>query len=285
MDRQEEASVRMKVLSFGAGVQSTTMLIMSLEATEERLERPDCVIFADTGWEPKAVYEHLENTKAFCDTKGMPFYIVSAGNLPEDVLRHIKDGSRVGQLAQPPLFVSNLEGKIGTLWRQCTKEYKIDPIRIKVRELLGIQKGKRVPKDVKVEMWKGISIDEAHRMKDSRDAWIVNQYPLIDMKMTRGDCVRWLKAKGYPVPGKSACIGCPFHSQKSWIEMMKNNPEEFKNVEEFDAELRLRPFPGAHGPVYVHRGMLPLREAVEATIGDKDQGDLFGQECEGVCGV
>lgn len=39
----------LKILSLGAGVQSTTLLLL---AERGELERPDRAIFADTGWEP-----------------------------------------------------------------------------------------------------------------------------------------------------------------------------------------------------------------------------------------
>ena len=45
------------VLSFGAGVQSTTLLLLSCDGLLPRL---DHVIFADTQWEPQAVYRHLD---------------------------------------------------------------------------------------------------------------------------------------------------------------------------------------------------------------------------------
>jgi hypothetical protein len=47
----------MRILSLGAGVQSTTMALMA--AVGEIADKPDAAIFADTGWEPKAVYDHL----------------------------------------------------------------------------------------------------------------------------------------------------------------------------------------------------------------------------------
>lgn len=279
----------MKVISFGAGVQSTALLFMSIKGD---IERADCAIFADTGWEPKAVYEHLKWVLDYCALNTMSLHIVSAGNLRKDTLRHIRDGGAVGRVAQPPLYVINrntIEGlppvSGGNLWRQCTKEYKIEPIKAKVRELLGVPKGKRVPKGTIVEMCKGISVDEAHRMKDSRDAWIMNRYPLVDLEMTRDDCVRWLRAKNLPIPQKSACIGCPYHSNAYWRDQMRKRPDEFADAEDFDAQLRERPYPGVTGKVYLHRRMLPLREAVMSTMGKKEQGDLFGQECEGVCGV
>jgi hypothetical protein len=46
----------MRLLSLGAGVQSTTLLLMALDGTLPGL---DYAIFADTGWEPQRVYDHL----------------------------------------------------------------------------------------------------------------------------------------------------------------------------------------------------------------------------------
>jgi hypothetical protein len=50
-------SPTLRVLSLGAGVQSTALAIL---AARGHLPRPDAAIFADTGWEPAAVYAHLD---------------------------------------------------------------------------------------------------------------------------------------------------------------------------------------------------------------------------------
>ena len=55
-----------KVLSLGAGVRSSTVLLMSYHG---ELPLLDAAIFADTQWEPKAVYEHLEWLKQEVGTK------------------------------------------------------------------------------------------------------------------------------------------------------------------------------------------------------------------------
>jgi hypothetical protein len=56
-DAPAPESIRLRVLSLGAGVQSTTMALMA--AHGEVGPMPDCAIFSDTGWEPNAVYQHL----------------------------------------------------------------------------------------------------------------------------------------------------------------------------------------------------------------------------------
>jgi len=75
--------------------------------------------------------------------------------------------------------------------RQCTKDYKIVPIRPKVRELVGLA-GRRSPDMPIVEQWIGISLDEAIRMKPSCDDWQVDRWPLIEQRLWRQDCLRWL---------------------------------------------------------------------------------------------
>ena len=72
----------MNIISLGAGVQSSTMALM---AAHGELPRPDCAIFADTQWEPKQVYEHLDWLE-----KQLPFpvYRVSSGNIREDAVHN-----------------------------------------------------------------------------------------------------------------------------------------------------------------------------------------------------
>ncbi len=56
-DGDTPSPIRLRVLSLGAGVQSTTLALMAAHGVVGPM--PDCAIFADTGWEPKAVYDHL----------------------------------------------------------------------------------------------------------------------------------------------------------------------------------------------------------------------------------
>ncbi|MCG5241415.1 hypothetical protein ACIU1J_27765 [Azospirillum doebereinerae] len=78
-----DASVRLRVLSLGAGVQSTTHALMATHG--EVGPMPDCAVFADTGWEPSAVYRHLAWLMA-PGVLAFPIHVVSAGNLRDDLL-------------------------------------------------------------------------------------------------------------------------------------------------------------------------------------------------------
>jgi len=51
----------LRILSLGAGVQSSCLALMAQEGLTKH--KPDYMIFADTGWEPSFVYEHVEYLK------------------------------------------------------------------------------------------------------------------------------------------------------------------------------------------------------------------------------
>ena len=77
----------LQVLSFGAGTQSTAMLILSAEG---HLKKPELVIFADTGSETAETYAHVEEwAKPFCKENEIPFEVVqsSKGALHEFYLK------------------------------------------------------------------------------------------------------------------------------------------------------------------------------------------------------
>ena len=272
--------IRLRVLSLGAGVQSTTLALMA--ACGEIGPMPDCAIFADTGWEPTAVYRHLE---WLCSPGVLPFpvHIVSAGNIREGLLQ----GAEGNRWASIPAFTRTIRRNgcvsIGMIRRQCTQDYKIRPIRRQVRELLGIRR-RRSPLHPVAEQWIGISLDEVLRMKPSFEAWQVNRWPLIERRMTRHDCLRWLERKGYPHPPKSSCIGCPFHSNAHWRQIRDEDPGAWADAVEVDSRIR-RGFRGIRGEVFLHRSAVPLAEADLRNEADYGQLDLWPNECEGMCGV
>ncbi|WP_370201142.1 hypothetical protein [Roseibium sp.] len=272
----DTSTIKLRVLSLGAGVQSTTLALMA--AHGEIGPMPDCAIFADTGWEPQAVYEHLAWLRSL-NVLPFPVYIVSDGNIREGLVR----GAQGERWASIPAFTRSASGTVGMIRRQCTRELKIAPIRRKVRELIGIA-GKRSPNRPVVEQWIGISFDEIVRMKMSMEPWQVNRFPLIELGMTRRDCLRWLERNGYPAPPKSSCIGCPYHSDSLWRQMREEDPDAFADAVAIDRLIRTG-FRNLRGEVFLHRSCLPLDEADLDTLADKGQLDLFADECDGMCGV
>lgn len=276
----------MRILSLGAGVQSTTILLM---AARGELPKPDHAIFSDTGWEPKAVYEHLARLCVQCDVAEIPLHVVSNGNIRED--QKNAAGKKVAgkRYAALPLYVKVPgQEREGIIRRQCTSEYKITPIHRKIRELVGLKPRQPYTSiwggEPMVEHWFGITADEAQRMRGSQAPWIVNRYPLIqdfDPPMTRADCRRWLTDAGWETTPRSSCIGCPFHSNDHWRFMRDHDPEAWADAVAFDREIRQRD--GMRGEAFLHRSLKPLDE-VDFGV-DEDTIDLFGNECEGMCGT
>lgn len=266
-----------RFLSLGAGVQSTTLALMAVAG--ELAPMPACAIFADTQAEPRAVYEHLDMLECLLP---FPVYRVTAGSLRDEILGAMRGECRMD--ARPPFFTAGG----GMLRRQCTQDFKVRPISSKIRELAGIKRGSPGPREVVVEQWLGISLDEAVRMRDSPFRWLAFRYPLVDRRLTRQDCARWLSARGFRVPPKSACTFCPYHDTAVWRDMKANDPESFADACAIDEAIRPG-MPGTKRPVgeqwFLHPSRRPLADVDFSTLEDHGQINLFGNECEGLCGV
>jgi hypothetical protein len=270
----------LRIISIGAGVQSTTMALMA--AHGEIGPMPDCAIFADTQSEPKKVYEHLSWLMS-PNVLPFPVHIVTRGSLRQEIL----DASAgiKGAWGRPPFFLANSDGTTGMTRRQCTGDYKLDPIHKKVRELLGLKPRARSPKKQIAERWIGISLDEAIRMKPAKYAYERNRWPLVEKEMNRWDCLAWLSRNGYPQPPKSACTFCPYHSDAMWRDMKDNDPESWTDACAVDAALRSGKHIMLKGEPYLHRSLRSLPEVDLSTPEDHGQLNLFNNECEGMCGV
>ena len=270
-----------RVLSLGAGAQSTVMALMA-ERGEFGMSKPDIAIFADTQWETRLVYEHLEWLRS---QVSFEIRTVTAGNIKENLRKGVMpNGSKfVGM----PVFMEYSDGRSGIMRRQCTAEYKLRPIHQELRKILGLKPRQPVPKDVKVEMWVGISVDEIDRAKPSQEGWIEKKFPLIDRKFSRAQLHGWFQER-YPertLP-KSACIGCPYHSDGVWKDMKDNDPDSFMDAIEVDIELRSNPNITALVPdarAYLHRSRKPL--ALVDFSGAKGYQDQMNDECDGLCGI
>jgi len=273
----------LRILSLGAGVQSSALLIL---AARGDLPKLDAAIFSDTGWEPASVYEHLDRLEEeVAKPAGIPVYRVSSGNIRADAL------NPEARFATMPLFVKNPDGSQGMVRRQCTSEYKLKPIKRKVRELLGYPHPTPIPAGMFVEQWIGISTDERSRALD-KDGGLKTgdvkysrlSYPLLDLDMSRAHCRTLLDSHGFGKTPKSACIGCPFHTNDHW-RMIKESPADWEDAVDFDKKIRggsaRANAQGQHlaGEAFLHRSMLPLEEAPITRDGFKvwagRQGDVM----------
>jgi hypothetical protein len=109
-------------LSLGAGVQSTTLALLAIDGT---LPKPDVAIFADTGWEPAAVYRQLDRIEAELSAAGVPVLRVSNGNIRRDA---VDPGHRYASvpyfILQPPFEV-----KVPEEWATC-RVCEADPLKL-----------------------------------------------------------------------------------------------------------------------------------------------------------
>lgn len=243
---------------------------------------PTAAIFADTLAEPRSVYtwlDWLEQQLPF------PVHRVTQGNgLMEDALRVRKRKDNQGYWVPSgvPHYSINKDGSKGHGPRQCTHDFKIAPL---------MREGKRIMKEMGAKhlvQWIGISLDEAHRMKPARVKYATPIWPLIEKRMNRNDCLRWMERNGYPTPPRSACVFCPYHSNREWRRLRDDEPDEFNKAVEFEKEYaaaKAKTVFKKHSKVFLHNSCVPLDQVDFSTEEENGQINLFGNECEGMCGV
>jgi hypothetical protein len=274
-------------LSLGAGVQSSTIALMAKHG--EITPMPDAAIFADTQAEPASVYKWLDWLEP-----QLPFPVirVTKGDMTSDslIIKDRKDGTGRWSKSLIPAFIQNKDGSKGIMGRQCTYSYKVEQLERAAR-LHG--KVKRGQKNVTVTQWIGISWDEIQRIKPSRVAWSQHRWPLVELRMGRRDCLKWMESHGYPKPPRSACVYCPFHSDNEWRRLRDQEPEEFQRAIRFEKDLQAvkAKTERMRGVPFLHPSCVPLDQVDLSTDIERGQLSLwldeqsFGNECEGMCGV
>jgi hypothetical protein len=274
-------------LSLGAGVQSSTIALMA--AHGEITPMPDAAIFADTQAEPASVYKWLD----WLEPKlPFPVHRVTRGDMTAEslIIKQRKDGTGCWSKNLVPAFIENADGSRGLMGRQCTFNYKVEQLEKASRRLAGIKRGQ---KQITATQWIGISWDEIQRIKPARMSWVQHRWPLIELRMGRRDCLKWMERHGYPKPPRSACVYCPFHSDGEWRKLRDEEPEEFARAVQFEKDLQATKAKTdrRRGVPFLHPSCVPLDQVDLST--DIERGQLalwldeqsFGNECEGMCGV
>lgn len=261
----------MRAFSFGGGVQSMACLVL---AAERKIDMP-LFIFANTGDKAES-----PDTLAYIDRYAKPY--AAEHNIELCIVqRQRKDGSIVDLYEYAmadtnrtiPLPVRLSTGAFGT--RKCTLDWKINVVAREIRKRRG---GKlKNPSVVAI----GISMDEVHRAKDSRKSYITHEFPLLDLRISRGGCADIIRASGLPVPPKSSCWFCPYKKKREWIEMKHKNPEMFARACELEAKLEAKRGALGKDKLYLSPWLMPLSEAVT----NDRQLSIFGEdeECSGYC--
>jgi hypothetical protein len=246
-------------LSLGWGVQSFTLAAM---AALGEIEKPDVAIHADTTFESALTYRFARRWTDWLNRHGVRVEIVR-----NEIYQNTVDNS--GSVIIPAYTDTD---KGGLLSRQCTTKWKRAPMRRLIQELR---------EDRLVELWLGISTDEALRMKPSDVKYVTHRWPLIELGMSRKDCIKWLTDRGFEVPPKSACTFCPYHNTEEW-RRIKATPEDWEEAVSVDRAIRK-----ARPPydLFVHPSRKPLEDVDLRTLEEMGQMRLWDEECSGICGV
>ena len=138
-------------------------------------------------------------------------------------------------------------------------------------------------------VWIGISWDEMQRMRDSQRKGVQHRWPLIERRLTRQKCVEWMESNGYPKPPRSACVYCPYHSDREWRRLRDEDAESWQAAIEYEQRLQVAAasVPRLDGVPYLHPSRVPLAQ-VNLTDPEANQGQLWNtmqNECAGMCGV
>jgi hypothetical protein len=290
-------------LALGAGLDSTALLLCS-EAGLHGVPRADLALFTDVGGatpaaddlevaEPAYVLEHVWRLaeRATATPGAIPIHVMAAQHgLVAGLRRRLHTGH--GHGANPPLYTREAKDQgedlfgdrvikyaDGQIHRQCTTSFKVNVAERYVRALLDVRAVRR-RKDgtypIRVRTLLGIAADEVERMKPSSTPWIDVAYPLVDAGLRKRDLPGLLRAHGWPVPEKSACVFCPYHGDDYWSQLRARYPDEFERACRFDEEFRR--LPKMRGETFVHRSRKPLR-----MVRFGGTPDAFGNECSGTC--
>ena len=276
----------MKILSCGAGMQSSALHLMSCENALAKIrgEPPvwpqvpiyDISIFCDLGFEPPWVKKQVEFLANAGHSCGVPLVILDSP-LYTDFMENFGERRTISI----PWWTIKEDGHKSKMPRNCTIDYKVELISKYVRwELLGYKKGQRLREEDKKahEMHMGFSAEESRRCKESPNPMFVNNFPLVEMGLTRADNFAYIKDVWGLETKASACSFCPFHKNYFFKFLRENEPEQYAQVVGVDELLRDKnPKPPMDSDLFISRSRKRLMD-----LTDEDCNDA---ECFEYCGM
>ena len=241
------------ILSFGAGVNTIALMVLLVRDGAPL----DGVVFADTGGETPDTYQSVEVARTYLADHQVPFTLVQARRGETDLY-----GTAIRRRVIPSVQ-----------WRWCTRDFKVSPIH-RYYKTLGTH----------VNQYVGIAFDEVHRMRDSREAYVTNLYPLVDRRLTRQGCIDLISEAGLPVPEKSGCYFCPFNSTERWRQILERHPDLFAKAIELEENSKHFPSQRLTDQVFRERDRVTLREyRSRLELGTNSEQVPEGMACGGEC--
>lgn len=286
----------LRVLSAGLGTQSSCLALMSLDGFLPKL---DAIIFADTQHEMPETYTWLDVLKAKATDAGVEFTVATGGDLKVELIRRRGRGGQPtlpvrvrddgGGLQRINGYTCSFDFKRRVItrevkrlcgargaWKRSTVEqwigYSVDESsRMKTADecRCGHKRLRMLTAKERRERGDGAKVELIHATGtgclrcDCRrfDPWQINTWPLINpLRMTRGDCERWITSHGYPLPGRSACYFCPNRGNAHWRHLKTERPDLWASAVEVDEFVR-HGLNDMRGEGYLHQSGVPLADA------------------------
>ena len=241
-----------QVWSSGGGVQSTAIAALICQG---KLPAPDLAVIADTGREFSPVWDYLDDVVCpALQRVGVDLHIAPHSLATVDLWSGAE-----GDTLLVPAFTDKT-GEPGKLPKYCSQEWKTRVVQRFCRDQ-GISDA---------DQWIGFTIDEMERMRVYHpDKPWQHVYPLVDLRMNRGDCLGMIERMGWPEPPRSACYMCPFRSDYEWTYMIETSPKDFSLAVELEREVQER-----DPNVFFHKSCQPLD-----TVDFSREPDLFAKQC------
>lgn len=202
------------VVAYGMGVDSTAMLV----GLQQRGERPDLILFADTGDEKPETYAYLPTINAWLRSVGFPEVTVVKNPRPKSGDKSLYESClRNGVL--PALAYGA---------HQCSLVWKLDPQQKFIKRW-----------QPAIDAWAaGLTVSNCigydagprdscrqYKAEGKAKAGYSNRFPLIEWQWDRERCEREIAAAGLPVPVKSACFHCPASKEHEIVWLHRHHPE------------------------------------------------------------
>ena len=238
--------------SCGGGVQSAAIGALIVAG---KLPPPDVAYIVDTGREASGTWEYFDEIlRPALAQAGVGIHRVPHTYATVDLL--------TGKDKQTIIMPMYTKGGRGKLQKYCSNEWKQRAAHRWLKDQ-GYTTG--------VE-WIGFSLDEMQRTKAAGMPW-EHKYPLIKLKMDRGDCIKAVENVGWPQAPRSSCWMCPYRSDAEWKHLKQKYPRDFAAAVRLETELQR-----IDADAYFHRSGVPLDEADL----NENQPDIF--ECNsGYC--
>ena len=249
----------MRIVSLGWGTQSFGLAAMSALGV---LPSVDVAIHADTGHEKEATYAFAHHWTPWLEERDVRVVTVQADDTA------VIDRWGGVEIPAHTMF----SGRPRQLKRQCTTDWKIRPIR---RWLQQHRHGERV------ELWLGITADEAYRKSQSGVASIQNRYPFLEQRLWQGRALRRLDVEKWlrkylgdgAIPPRSSCVFCPFQTVAEWRWLRDNAPQDWQRAIAVDRAIR-NARGGESAPnakLYLASACVPLEELDLSTPEERGQ--------------